>query len=80
MSDHALYLCFAPKYPDDPSARKKRSRCGSPHFGAKLQSLAIDLNCSRRVEIRAQNCSRSLSICLAAAVWISGCKTAVAHY
>jgi len=46
--------------------RRKKSAfsCAPPHFGAKLQSLAIDLPCSRRMDIRTQNCSRSLSICL----------------
>jgi len=52
MSDHTLYLCFAPKYPDGAPAKNTRFRVAPPHFGAKLQSFAIDLPCSCRPDIR----------------------------
>ena len=54
--DYAHCLCFVPKHTDDPLVRKESSHFGSPRFGTKLQSFAINLSGTYCLKIRLREC------------------------
>ena len=75
IADYALCLCFAPKHPDIAPAKKERFCLAMPRFGAKLQSLAINLlmhirlkNGLRRLQDKRINRSRKRVGCVSTSI------------